>query len=201
MNNNRESKTEQYRSLQILGEIASDKTLTQRDLSNKLGIALGLVNSYIKNLIKKGFIKVTSMPPRKYVYLLTPAGLTEKTRLTYQLLKDYNRIFREARASLKRLFAEIGAEGVQRVVFAGTDEVAEIAYITLQEIGIELTGVVDIENTGQNFYGHKIKTIRDIAEMECDCVVLASFWSGKRLYDELVRYGVPESGIKAVFPL
>ena len=201
MNNERETKTGQYRSLQILGELADEEALTQRDLSKRLDIALGLVNSYIKNLIKKGFIKVTSLPPRRYAYLLTPTGLAEKSRLTYQLLQGYNRIYREARAGMKGLFAELKAEGARSVVFAGTDEVAEIAYITLRETELELAGVVDIEGKGKRFYGHDVSPVSEIAALKYDRVVVASYWGGQDLYEELLRCGVPASEIKAVFPL
>jgi predicted transcriptional regulator len=93
--------TEPYRSLQILDELSNNDSLTQRDLSSRLGIALGLVNSYIKNLVKKGFITVKAIPTKRYAYYLTPKGFTEKTRLTYDLLHDYTRIYREARENLK----------------------------------------------------------------------------------------------------
>ena len=201
MNNDRQPKTEQYRSLQILGELATDENLTQRDLSKRMGIAVGLVNSYIKNLIKKGFIKVTSMPPRKYAYLLTPTGFAEKTRLTFHLLQGYNRVYHEAREGLKDVFAEMDAQGVRRVVFAGTDEVAEIAYITLHETQLSLVGTVDVEKIGQKFYSQEIRPVADIAGMDFDRVVIASYWSGQRLFDEIMAAGLPESSIKTVFPL
>src|SRR5512135_2723290 len=89
-----------YRSLQILGELSGNDALTQRDLSKRLGIALGLVNSYIRNLAKKGYITIKAIPPKRYAYYLTPKGLAEKTRLTYDLLHDYTRIYREAKNSL-----------------------------------------------------------------------------------------------------
>src|SRR5512135_1401616 len=132
MNNNRPSDVD-HRSLQILDELSNNDSLTQRDLSSRLGIALGLANSYLKNLVAKGYITVKSIPPRRYAYFLTPKGFAEKTRLTYNLLQDYTRIYREARENLKKLFSELQAEGVTKVVFAGADEVAEIAYITLHE--------------------------------------------------------------------
>src|SRR5512147_3281525 len=86
-----------HRSLQILDELANNDSLTQRDLSSRLGIALGLVNSYLKNLIAKGYITVKAIPPKRYAYYLTPTGFAEKTRLAYDLLQDYTRIYREAR--------------------------------------------------------------------------------------------------------
>src|SRR3990172_8926901 len=137
------SGADHFKSLQILDELSNNDSLTQRDLSSRLGIALGLVNSYIKNLVAKGFITVKNIPPKRYAYYLTPMGFAEKTRLTYDLLHDYTRIYREARANLKTLFSGLSNEGIKTVAFAGADEVAEIAYLTLQETPLKLAGVVD----------------------------------------------------------
>lgn len=202
MNNaGKQSKTDQYRSLQILGELEANDSLTQRDLSKRLGIALGLVNSYLKNLVKKGYIKITSLPPRKYIYLLTPSGLSEKTRLTYDLLQGYNKIYHEARGSLKRLFSQIRAEGAESVLFAGSDEVAEIAYLSLQETSLALNGVVDVESVGKSFFGHEIKPVSAASEVSCDLIVVASYWRGKGIYDELISQGVDAAKIRTIFPL
>src|SRR5512135_1932825 len=118
---NNASGQEPHKSLQILTELSSDDSLTQRDLSSRLGIALGLVNSYIKNLVAKGYITVKSIPTRRYAYYLTPKGFAEKTRLTYDTLHDYTRIYREARNNLKKLFHELQADGIRKIVFAGAD--------------------------------------------------------------------------------
>ncbi len=199
MNNSEKHETEDYRALQILDELSNNDSLTQRELSKRLGIALGLVNSYIKNLVKKGYITVKSIPPKRYAYFLTPKGFAEKTRLTYRLLQDYTRIYREARANLKRLFQEIQAEGAKRVVFAGADEVAEIAYLTLQETELELSGVVDSDNIGKKFFGKDIKSIEALKDMDYDCIVVASYLKRERLYNELLEIGVNENDIKIIF--
>ncbi len=199
MNDERFSVSEQHKALQILDELSADESLTQRDLSGRLGIALGLVNSYLKNLVAKGYITVRSIPPRRYAYFLTPKGLTEKTRLTYDLLHDYTRIYREARSGFKRLFAGLKAEGTNKVVFAGSDEVAEIAYITLQEMGLHLSGVIDEELADKTFFGWNVKPLKDINSFKYDKVVVASYLKREKLYNELLRYGVAEEYIKDVF--
>jgi DNA-binding MarR family transcriptional regulator len=197
---------EHHRSLQILTELSTNDSLTQRDLSSRLGIALGLVNSYIKNLAAKGFITVKSIPPRRYVYYLTPKGFAEKTRLTYDLLHDYTRIFREARASLKGLFAELSAGGVRRIVFAGADEVAEIAFLTLQETELELAGVVDAAVTeegakAKKFFGNSIRPVREIGAMSYDCIVITSYLKRETIYEELLRNNADIKDIKVIFPI
>jgi DNA-binding MarR family transcriptional regulator len=199
MNNSRSSEFEPHKSLQILNELSVDDSLTQRDLSSRLDIALGLVNSYIKNLIAKGFITVKSIPPRRYAYFLTPKGFAEKTRLSYHLLQDYTRIYREARSGLTALFSDLRADGVKHVAFAGADEVAEIAYITLQEMGMELSGVVDEELAGRKFFGRDIMPISGIQAMEYDCVVVTSYLKREKIYKDLLGNKTPKENIKVIF--
>ena len=68
------------RDLRILTEISEDQSVTQRGLSETLGIALGLTNLYLKRLVRKGYIKVTTIPSRRMKYLLTPRGIAESGR-------------------------------------------------------------------------------------------------------------------------
>jgi DNA-binding MarR family transcriptional regulator len=197
--NNRQSESENLKSLQILDELSRNDSLTQRDLSKRLGIALGLVNSYIKNLIKKGYITIKSIPPKRYAYYLTPKGFAEKTRLTYYLLQDYTRIYREARANLRGLFHEIQSAGVKNVVFAGADEVAEIAYITLQDTNMKLLSVVDDEMAGNKFFGWEIKPFKALKNMKYDCVMVTSYVRRKSIYKKLLQNGVDSGDIKVIF--
>src|SRR5208283_1130512 len=182
MNNNIGS--EKRGSLQILTELSANDSLTQRDLSSSLGIALGLVNSYVRNLVTKGFITVKTIPRRRYAYYLTPKGFAEKTRLAYDLLQDYTRIYREARSNFKKLFNEL--DGAKNIVFAGADEVAEIAYLTLQETDLKLTGIVDEGMAGKKFFGRNIKPMSDVVSMDYDCIIVASYLRREEIYKKLI---------------
>ena len=190
--------TEHYRSLQILDELSNNDSLTQRDLSSRLGIALGLVNSYVKNLVSKGFLTVKAIPPKRYAYYLTPKGFTEKTRLTYDLLHDYTRIYREARRNFKQLFHELETSGMKNIVFAGADETAEIAYITLQETRIKLVEVVDIDPADKNFFGRPVRPVPAVQDMRYDVVVVTSYLKRKQLFKQLIDAGVDKGSIRTV---
>jgi len=189
----------QFRSHQILNELSINDSLTQRDLSKRLGIALGLVNSYIKNLVAKGYLTVTSIPPKRYAYYLTPKGLAEKSRLTYDLLYDYTRIYREARNTLKKVFLELEKKGSRRIVFAGVDEVAEIAYITLQETKLQLIGVIDDESDGKIFFGRSIDPINAISNLKYDTVVITSYLKRESIHRALRNSSVGKSDIQLIF--
>ena len=77
--------------LDLLRKLESNPEYTQRELSKDMGVSLGKVNYCIKKLTEKGLIKLTNFThnPNKmgYVYLLTPSGIEEKSRLTFSFLK------------------------------------------------------------------------------------------------------------------
>jgi DNA-binding MarR family transcriptional regulator len=73
-------------SLELLQSVERDGGQSQRRLAAELGIALGLVNAYLKRCIKKGLVKVSAAPARRYAYYLTPHGFAEKSRLTVEYL-------------------------------------------------------------------------------------------------------------------
>jgi len=77
--------------LDLLRKLELNPESTQRGLSKEMGVSLGKVNYCIKKLTEKGLIKLSNFGhnPNKmgYVYLLTPSGIEEKSRLTFSFLK------------------------------------------------------------------------------------------------------------------
>ena len=189
------------KTLLILDEISKGELISQRDLSKKLDLGLGLVNSYIKNLIAKGYLRVSNISKKSFKYFLTPQGVAEKTRLSYDLLREYNRVFREARSGLKGIFQELQNSGARNIVFAGADEVAEIAYLSLQDFDLKLAGVVDSDHGNRTFFKHAILPFGRIKELKADCVLLSSFVKRDEIYQQLIAAGIPPESIKTVFPL
>src|SRR5450631_1552020 len=93
--------------LGLLQSVERDGGQSQRRLAAELGIALGLVNAYLKRCIKKGLVKVGEAPARRYAYYLTPQGFAEKSRLTVDYLSSSFSFFRRARSDCSELMAEI----------------------------------------------------------------------------------------------
>src|ERR1700687_3553185 len=90
--------------LDLLNSV-DDGAQSQRRIAEELGIALGLVNAYLKRCIKKGLVKVGQAPARRYAYYLTPQGFAEKSRLTVEYLSDSFSFFRRARTDCAAVFA------------------------------------------------------------------------------------------------
>src|SRR4030065_932818 len=187
MNIKKQENLDTYKSLLLLDKISKGEPLSQRDLSRKLNIALGLVNSYMKNLVSKGYITIKTIPAKRYTYYLSPKGFSEKTRLTYQLLQDYTDIYRDARRDFQKLFHDLSMSGATKVVFAGIDEVAEIAYLSLQEVDMELAGAFDDAKKGTKFFKTVVMPFHKIHSIDYDRVVLSTFLRREEVYRSLLE--------------
>src|ERR1700726_998055 len=113
--------------LNLLTSVEHDGERSQRNIAAELGIALGLVNAYLKRCVKKGLVKVHDAPARRYAYYLTPHGFGEKSRLTVRYLSNSFSFFRLAKGECVGVFDAAKASGFDRLVLAGKSDLAEIA--------------------------------------------------------------------------
>lgn len=187
-----------YRSFLLLEEISKGESLSQRDISKRLGIAVGLVNSYMKNMVAKGYIRVTSFPKNRYKYLLTPKGIAEKSRLTYQHLHYFTNLYTTARRDFKALFNKLENDGIRNVVFCGVDEVTEIAYLSVQETGIGLIGVIDVDYNNKTFFRYNVSPLKDITFLNFEKVIITSLKRQALLFEHLEDLGVTADKICSI---
>jgi DNA-binding MarR family transcriptional regulator len=185
------------RELQILTAIEEGRPLTQRALAERLGVALGLANLYVKRLAKKGYIKTVGFPRRpaarkRLRYLLTPKGLGEKTRLTYEHMAYALSLYRRTRQTLRDSLAALQGNGITRVAFYGTGEAAELADLTLREFDLEPADIYAAEGGGR-FLGRPVRPLADLRARDYDVVVVATFEPPETRLAELERLGVPRA--------
>ena len=187
------------RHLEILSAIEEGVPLTQRALAQRLGVALGLANLYVKRLTGKGFIKVkefSSKPSarKRLRYVLTPKGAAEKARLTYEYMGYSLRLYRRTRQNLRDTLAQLDESGVKRIALYGVGEAAELAYLTLRELGLEPIAIF-ADEAGGRFLGSDVRSVVEAASEELDAVVVATFERPEQPVAELVRLGVPRDRI------
>jgi len=142
---------EESLTLEILETIDSQSDVTQRHLANRLGVALGLANSYLKRCVRKGLIKIEQAPANRYLYYLTPRGFAEKSRLTAEYLSSSFDFYRRSSSSCSRVFAECNRQQFEGVVLCGASELAEIASLRASELGVKIVAILD-RNTDRSEY-------------------------------------------------
>ena len=178
------------RTLQILEEIGNDHVPSQRELAKKLNISLGLVNSFVKRLAQKGYFKVTTIPKNRVMYILTPKGVAEKTRLTYQYIQHSYQFYKRARKIIHDLFQELVPMDVRRIVFYGASDVAEIASVSLQETGIQLVAVVDDSKIGERFLGVVVKDPSVLESIPFDRIIITTMEPPGNILRDLEKRGI-----------
>jgi len=183
------------RTLKILEEIEKDKAPSQRYLAGKLNISLGLVNSFLKRLAQKGFFKITSIPKNRVKYILTPKGAAEKTRLTYKYIQYSFQFYKTARHKLRVLFSSLSVNGNLRIVFYGSSDLAEIAYISLQETPIKLVGIVDDKKAGDIFMDFVISSPDRLKTISYDKILITGIEEPEEVLKGILEKGILRSKV------
>ena len=177
------------RDLLLLSEVERDAGVTQRSLSTKLGVALGLTNLYLKRLARKGCIKITTIPRNRIQYLLTPQGLAEKSRLTYLYMQHSLSYYRDMRARLKAMMSRLDGSHGQRVVIYGTTELAELAYLSLREMNIDCVGFID-GSSRESFLSCPVSSPDKVSRWQFDWVLITDLEHASACEEQLVQSGV-----------
>lgn len=191
VNSTRESDVDEARiMLGLLASVERDSDQSQRRLASELGIALGLVNAYLKRCIKKGLVKASQAPARRYAYYLTPQGFVEKSRLTAEYLSYSFGFFRQARQDCALLFGKARSRGFVRVALAGKSDLAEIASICALESGVSIIAVVDPAAAGDQFISFPLVSRFEDLEQEPLAVVVTDLLNPGQTCEALVgRFG------------
>ena len=183
------------RTLQILDEVANGKHITQRYLSNKLGIGLGMVNSYLKRLVQQGYIQIVQAERKRLHYFLTPTGITEKSVLTYRYIKKSYQTFADARGRIKDFFSNLEKKGVKSVVLYRATVIAEISLLALQDSSLDLVAIVDENEVGGRFLGYRIQPIEALRLLSFDKLLITTEEPVEKVIKHLAQYGIKEENI------
>jgi len=177
--------------LGLLEAVERESAPSQRRLAAELGIALGLVNVYLKRCVNKGLLKMAQAPTRRYAYYLTPQGFAEKARLTLEYMSYSFELFRRARADCASVFEAARSRGFSRVVLAGVSDLAEIATICAREAGIQIAAIVDRQSSLSTFSGVAVVASFETVEGEFQAIVITDIIAVQETFAAAVeRIGV-----------
>ncbi len=163
-----------YRDMHLLTELTRNPTTTQRELSQRIGVALGLTNLMLRRLVKKGYIKISGTKRSRLRYLITPKGILEKSRLTYEFIQYSLQLYGRVRRFLREQLMILSSTDNTRVVLYGTGELAEVAFLIIREIGLELVAVVDDTPSQPAFLGYPIQSLAETVTMSYDRMIVSS---------------------------
>jgi hypothetical protein len=160
-----------------------------------LDVSLGLINTFLKRLINKGYFKITTLHKNRVKYLLTPEGLARKSRLTVEYLQYSIHLYKDIKNLLLSKYAQLVQEEVHTILFYGEGEVSELAYLYIKLTPIQLAGMIDPEKQGEKFFEYSINGPDKIQQLKWDKILLTRLDDPEKDMNILMQYGVDPGNI------
>jgi DNA-binding MarR family transcriptional regulator len=187
--------------MHLLYEIDSQPDSSQRTLAARIGIALGLTNILIRKLVERGYIRVSQAGWKRWVYTLTPAGISHKTRLTVSYIQRFIGHYQQVRQLLGEEIASMDLHAESRIAVCGADSASEIVYLALRELEIEEIDFYGKDPMpGQRFVGMPLRDVKTLDPEAYDKVIVTQLEDNYLDLEILDRIEVSPEKLKTLFP-
>lgn len=164
---------EEQNTMSVLASIERTSEISQRELAQDTGIALGVVNACIKRCVRMGWLKVKSTPARRYAYFLTPTGFSEKARLTKQYMQFSLALYRAASRHFQSCFEAMGPQPESSLVFVGLSDLTEIACLWAERMKMPVAAIWAFDAKAPASF-HGVPVVKDPALLATGCVMMVT---------------------------
>jgi hypothetical protein len=106
------------------------------------------------------------MTGRKILYLITPQGMARATNLIYDRFRETQNYYQYTKELLTSYLTELYKQGKRKVIINGTNQLAEITYLSLLDSPLKLHSIITVDLTlpKKKFLGHEVLTLSDFIE-------------------------------------
>ena len=148
--------------LKLLNHIAKRNNQSQRSISQELNVALGFANSLIKKFLKKGLLKLSQVPLRRYSYYVTPNGFLEKARLVTDFVGSSLEFYKQAKGEYEKELTKL--KNKKNIYLVGISELTEIAILVSNIHDIKIKAIYEENSKINNFC--KVDVISNLKKIE-----------------------------------
>lgn len=189
-----------YRELRLLEEVDGQPDVSQRQLARNLGVALGVANLLVRTMTRKGYVKMTHLSWRRWVYVITPRGMARKVQLTLGYIDRFISHYKRVRSMLRDDLSGLPLNKESRVAIVGTDELAELAYLALRDLGVDDIDVFARTLERPTFLGIPVRELSSLDAASYASIVMVVFDpdATETARDQLIRAGLPDSQLVEV---
>ncbi len=159
--------------LEILKHVETSPRLNNRMAASKLGCSVKLAHVLLAKMVDRGLLHVKKHHSRRWDYFLTPTGIAEKARITYEFIDFSMQFYHEARRESSRVCRDVSQLGKKTVAFLGDSELAEIAYLGVKEWNLELKEVFGEEK--KEFLGLQVQPFEAVPASSSDAIIVCLY--------------------------
>ena len=173
----------------ILKTIESDSAVSQRELSSQMEINVASVNFALKRLIKKGFVRMVGVNPRRIRYHITPEGIRKKTQLAYSFFGRNFQFYKEIRNDIESRVAKATNGMETGIAIYGVGELSEITYMVVSLMKWRFMGFFlgDSKITGEEIFGHEVQKLESFKNVQPCLLLLTDEYSANMLCDNGIK--------------
>ena len=192
--------TATYKEFLILVAVEENPQLTQRELAAITSSSVSMINQYLDDYERKGYIKKKHVTTKNVQYNITGLGKERKQVLNIGYLNEIQRNYQIAKKETKAFLTKIVTQGYKNVIFYGAGEVAEILLQTVkddQSIPINVVGLIDdnVDKQGVKLVDIMIESNDIVKTVHHDAVMVTSYTKNYEIYSKLRNLKYPKDKI------
>ncbi len=191
--------------LNTLLELKQDPSLSQRSLSRNLNISLGLTNAIIKNLIHRGWLKAKKDTGRKLLYIITPKGMSNVSRLMYDRFQETLHYYHYTKDLLTAYLIKLYQRGEKTINIYGTGQLAEITYYAGISTPLKLNAIISDDPSKEKFLGQQTISIANFLSqysnynnLSSKKIIILSTNNPEKLNKEISKYKNIQKNLKII---
>ena len=174
----------------ILDLIEKNKNITQREISESIGVAVSMVNYYLDEYEQKSLIKRKYISTKTVEYFVTKKGMERRKLLNINYLNASLKIFKSANKNIISFLNQIIQKGYKTIYLYGAGEVAEILLQSImvdKSIPIKILGIIDDDLHKQKYVllGTQIVSLDKALERSHDGILVSSYTHRDKILNKL----------------
>lgn len=193
-----------YREFMILDLIEKNKLITQREISDFVGVSVSNINNYLRKYEKNKLIYLKYYSSKTVNYFLTEEGINRKKLLNINYLKSSLDIFKSASENIISFLNLVIRKGFKNIYLYGAGEVAEILLQTLKSkknIMLNILGIIDddLEKHNKLLFDSLIHPFSKIYNTNFDGILISSYSHQKKIFKKLLENNIDSNIILTFF--
>jgi len=196
--------TSELKILLLLEQIQSSNKITQNKLARYIHSAPSMINTYIKQLEREGFLVKNKKTKRNVEYIITKKGIDRKNYLLVTYMNELIELYNLTKINIELFVKKLVKRNYKNCVFYGAGETAKVIINVLNDmpkLDFKLLFLIDddIKKQGKRFMGYDVVSYGDIEKYNVDAIVITSCVYEKDIRNNLRKLNYPDEKIVSFF--
>jgi len=196
--------TSELKILLLLEQIQNSNKITQNKLSRYIHSAPSMINAYIKQLEKEGFLIKNKKTKRNVKYIITKKGIDRKNYLLVTYMNELIELYNLTKINIELFVKKLVKRNYKNCVFYGAGETAKViinVFNNIPKLDLKLMFLVDddINKQGVKFEGYDVVSSVNVKKHDIDAVVITSCVYEKEIKNNLRKLNYPDEKIVSFF--